>query len=155
MKRLLTAIALSLLLAGPVAANDSGYSGSFGSGGGDLMSQARQAIDMGSYAAAISLLKQVSRQDPDDADAYNLLGFSHRKLGQYDSAERFYHKALEIDPEHRGANEYLGELYLETNRPKMAEQRLEVLDDACTWGCKEYDQLHAAIERYRKDHGTS
>ena len=83
----------------------------------------------------------------------NYLGFSHRKLGNYEEAERYYLRALEIEPEHRGANEYIGELYLETDRPELAEERLQVLDDACFFGCEEYDELKEAIEAYKAAKG--
>jgi tetratricopeptide (TPR) repeat protein len=65
------------------------------------------------YVGAIPLLRKSVAADSRNADAYNLLGFSHRKLGQIDAALAHYGKALTLEPEHRGANEYLGELYLE------------------------------------------
>ena len=62
----------------------------------------------------------------------------------------FYTKALEIKPRHLGANEYLGELYLEQGELEKAEERLAVLDKACFFGCDEFDDLERAIEEYRK-----
>ncbi len=59
-----------------------------------------------------------------------------------------YQKALAIKPDHRGANEYIGELYLETGKPAKARERLKVLDSACFFGCEEYDELKAAIAAY-------
>jgi tetratricopeptide (TPR) repeat protein len=66
----------------------------------------------------------------------------------------YYQKALQIDPEHRGANEYLGELYLQMDRLDLALERLKVLDDDCFFGCKEFDELEDAIEDYRAKNPT-
>ncbi len=75
---------------------------------------------------------------------------SQRQLKQYDSALECYQKALQIDSRHRGANEYLGELYLQIGQLDKAEERLEVLDKECFFGCEEFDDLEAAIADYRK-----
>lgn len=119
--------------------------------GGD---EARQAIDEGNYDKAIGMLLEANSKQPGNADTLNLLGFSHRKLGRFDEALKYYTEALAIEPKHRGANEYLGELYLETNQLPKAEERLAVLDDACVFGCDEYNDLKAAIEAYRAKQGS-
>jgi tetratricopeptide (TPR) repeat protein len=111
---------------------------------------AQAAIEAKEYGKAIGLLKEIARSEPKNADVQNLLGFSHRKLQKYDLALKYYQQALAIQPDHRGANEYLGELYLETGQLDKAEERLRVLDKACFWGCKEYDDLKADIESYKK-----
>ncbi len=85
---------------------------------------------------------------PDSADVYNLLGYGNRELGRYERAGRCCEQALERDPGHRGANEYLGELYLQTDRPGLARERLQVPDDGCSFDCEEYDELEAAIRAY-------
>lgn len=118
--------------------------------GGDVLEQVRERIEAGEYRAALDQLEALEAERSDDADVYNLLGYSHRKLEQYERAERYYKRALSIDPEHRGANEYLGELYLQTGRPELARERLQVLDDACFFGCEEYDELEAAIREYER-----
>lgn len=105
------------------------------------------------YAAAIEELNAALQSDPNDADTLNYLGYAHRKLGNYTEAEEYYLRALQIEPEHRGANEYIGELYLETDRLELAEERLEVLDGACFFGCEEYDELKEAIEAYKASKG--
>ena len=110
-------------------------------------------ISQEDYAGAIEQLDLALLKEPENADVLNYLGFSHRKLGNYEEAERYYLRALEIEPEHRGANEYIGELYLETDRPELAEERLQVLDDACFFGCEEYDELKEAIEAYKAAKG--
>lgn len=110
-------------------------------------------IERRDYAGAIQSLESVVSDAPNNADALNLLGYSHRKSGDREKALDYYQRALAIEPKHKGANEYLGQLYLEMDEPAKAEQRLEVLDGACFFGCEEYDELKAAIQKYRKAKG--
>lgn len=109
---------------------------------------AEEAIKAGNYTRAIELLQKVVSDDSENADAWNNLGFSQRKLKRFDQALGAYRKALAIDPDHRGANEYLGELYLRTGKLAKAKERLEKLDDVCTFGCEEFDDLKQAIQAY-------
>ena len=95
-----------------------------------------------SYVKAQKLLVQSNKSYPKKADTLNYLGFTTRKLGDFDNGEKFYLQGLKIDPKHIGINEYLGELYVATNRHNLAVERLEVLKDC---NCKEYDQLKAVI----------
>ena len=117
------------------------------------LTEAVKLINKWDYAKAIPLLEKVVVAEPKNADAYNYLGYSHRKLGDRDKAFAFYSKALEIKPRHLGANEYLGELYLEMGELQKAEERLAVLDKACFFGCDEYSDLKEAIEAYKKQTG--
>ncbi|MCZ4282246.1 tetratricopeptide repeat protein [Kiloniella laminariae] len=103
------------------------------------------------YTEALPLLTKVTAEDPKNADAFNMLGYSLRKLGNKDDALSNYTKALEINPRHRGANAYLGELYLEMNQPNKALERLEILDESCFFGCDEYSELKTAIEKYKSN----
>lgn len=146
--RLAAALFLSIVLAGTAwaAGSDDSSSSSAPSGPYEKGVALVQEQD---YTGAIEQLGLALNQEPDDADTLNYLGYCHRKLGNYEEAERFYLRALEIEPEHRGANEYLGELYLETDRLELAEERLEVLDGACFFGCEEYDELKEAIAAYK------
>jgi len=73
---------------------------------------------------------------------------------RFDEALVNYQKALKIEPEHRGANEYLGELHLQMGRLDKALERLKVLDDDCFFGCEEFDELEEAIEIYRKENSS-
>ena len=117
------------------------------------MARAAALVDKGSYAEALPLLEKAVAAEPRNADTYNYLGFSHRKLGDTEAAFDFYRKALEIKPKHLGANEYLGELYLELGKLEKAEERFAVLDKACFFGCDEYSDLKNAIKAYKKQHG--
>ena len=95
-----------------------------------------------SYLKAQKLLVQSNKNFPNKPDTLNYLGFTTRKLGDFENGEKFYLQGLKIDPKHTGINEYLGELYVATNRHNLAVERLEVLKDC---NCKEYDQLKAVI----------
>lgn len=79
------------------------------------------------------------------ADVYNLLGFSLRKTGDYTRALTYYQKALDFDPDHKGALEYLGELYVETNQPPKAKEQRAKLAKLCPTGCEELEDLDKAM----------
>ena len=113
---------------------------------------AEKAVKAGNYNRAIELLQKVVAAKPGNADAWNYLGFSHRKLKKFGQAMTAYQKALAIDPQHRGANEYLGELYLQTGDLAKAKERLKKLDDVCFFGCEEFDDLKEAIKVYEASH---
>ena len=106
------------------------------------------AVKSAEYKKAIKLLNKAVAAEPEDADAWNYIGYSNRKLKQYDLALNAYQKALAINPKHRGANEYLGELYLQTDNLPKARERLKKLDSLCFFGCEEFDDLEAAIAAY-------
>ena len=95
-----------------------------------------------SYAKAQKLLIKSNEKKPGKADTLNYLGFTTRKLGDFENGEKYYLQGLAIDPKHIGINEYLGELYVATNRHNLAVERLGVLE-GCK--CEEYDQLKAVI----------
>ena len=95
-----------------------------------------------SYAKAQKLLIKSNEKKPGKADTLNYLGFTTRKLGDFENGEKYYLQGLAIDPKHKGINEYLGELYVATNRHNLAVERLGVLE-GCK--CEEYDQLKAVI----------
>tara|TARA_Y100001933_G_scaffold257020_1_gene302618 strand:- start:943 stop:1425 length:483 start_codon:yes stop_codon:yes gene_type:complete len=94
------------------------------------------------YERALKFLVMSNKNKPNKADTLNYLGFTTRKLGDFENGEKYYLQGLAIDPKHKGINEYLGELYVATNRHNLAVERLEVLKDC---GCEEYDQLKAVI----------
>ena len=107
-----------------------------------------KAVKAADYRTAIMLLNKVVVAKPKDADAWNYIGFSNRKLKRFDKALNDSQKALWIDPDHGGADEYLGQLYLQTDDLANASERLENLDSICIFGCEEYDDLKAAIAAY-------
>jgi len=116
----------------------------------EVYQNAYYEVKSGNFQVAIKYLKQAAKSSTNNADIYNLMGYSYRKLDLLEEAFFYFHKALKLDPRHQGANEYIGELYLQTNNLKKAEEHLEVLDDVCLFGCDEYDDLKDAIEKYKK-----
>jgi len=110
----------------------------------------QELIEQQQFQQAIEKLDAALQDNPEDADLLNLMAYSHRKLEHFDIALDYYQKALQIKPKHRGANEYLGELYLSLGQLDKAEQRLAILDKACFFGCDEFDELKQAIEEYRR-----
>ena len=110
--------------------------------------KAEKAIKAQDYKGAITLLEQVVSKEPKNADAFNYLGYAHRKLGEKEKAQTYYETALDIDPNHLGANEYMGELYLEMDNLQGAESRMAVLDKACR-NCPEKRELRDQIEKYK------
>ena len=94
------------------------------------------------YEKAQKFLFKSNQSKPNQADTLNYLGFTTRKLGDFENGEKYYLQGLAIDPNHKGINEYLGELYVATKRHNLAVERLEVLKGC---NCEEYEQLKAVI----------
>ena len=115
----------------------------------DKLAAARAQIEAKSWRGAIEELKKVN--DTGSADWNNLMGYSLRKSGSANAAEseRYYNEALRIDPRHKAALEYSGELYLMKGDLPKAESRLAVLDKVCRLGCSEYTDLKKAIAAYK------
>jgi len=116
----------------------------------DKLTPARTLIEQKKWTAAVDELKKIN--DPASADWNNLMGYSLRKADAAANAveaEKYYNEALRIEPKHRGALEYSGELYLMTGNLPMAEARLAVLDKACFLPCEEYADLKRAVARYK------
>ena len=107
------------------------------------------------YQLAIDMLHDELDNDPDNPDIMSLLGFSYRKTQNYEDALTFYEWALKAEPEHRGANEYLGELYLETNQFDKAVEQLQILDNLCRTNCKEYSRLKQMIDSFQQSASNS
>jgi len=99
------------------------------------------------YEKALKLLIKSNKRKPNKPDTLNYLGFTTRKLGDYENGEKFYLEGLAIDPNHIGINEYLGELYVVTNRIDLAQERLKILENC---NCKEYDSLKQIIAGTKK-----
>ena len=99
------------------------------------------------YKKALKLLLVSNKEKPNNPDTLNYLGFTSRKLGDFEKGENYYLEGLSIEPNHVGINEYLGELYVVTSRIDLAKERLEVLNGC---NCKEYSQLKDVIEGTKK-----
>ena len=95
------------------------------------------------YEKALSYLIKSNEKKPNQPDTLNYLGFALRKLGEFKEAEKYYLQGLNIKPDHNGINEYLGELYIQTDRLDIAKGRLEVLKNC---KCEEYEELKELIE---------
>ena len=95
------------------------------------------------YKKAQKFLIKSNKEKPNKADTLNYLGFTTRKLGDFEGGEKFYLQGLAIEPNHNGINEYLGELYVQTNRIDKAKERLEILKNC---KCKEYEELELIIK---------
>ena len=96
------------------------------------------------YAQAFSKLEKAYKSDKKNPDILNYMGFTTRKVGNFDQAEKFYLEGLKIKPNHNGINEYLGELYVNTGRIELAKERLAVLKNC---NCEEYSELKEIIEK--------
>ena len=109
------------------------------------LAKAQASINGEQYKIAIRTLNEIVKTNPRNADAYNLLGFSYRKSKDFKRAERNYARALRINPDHKGALEYMGELFLETDRRAKAEELLARLEKLCPNGCEELEDLRGAF----------
>jgi tetratricopeptide (TPR) repeat protein len=113
------------------------------------------AINAQQWPTAIASMQKVVTREPRNADAFNYLGFSYRKSGDYPKAFAAYDQALKLQPMHKGALEYLGEAYLELKQPARAQEMLARLKTACTAGgaplsnCEEYGDLQTALTHYK------
>lgn len=110
--------------------------------------QARQRIAAEEYLAAETLLRAANERTPEDPDVHSLLGFCARKQGRLDESYAHYQRALRLDPNHLGASEYLGELYLQRGEPDLARAQLAELDRLCPQGCDEQAELAEAIAAF-------
>jgi tetratricopeptide (TPR) repeat protein len=156
MKTIITRILItSALFFGMGNAFADGGSSSGPAAAPDKLATVREQIAAKNWPGAIEELKRLN--DTGSADWNNLMGYSLRKGATPDfaGAEKFYNEALRIDPTHRGALEYSGELYLQTGDLPKAEQRLAALDKACFFGCEEYSDLKKAIAQYKGGSSTS
>ena len=161
MKKIILTLSISFLITTNVFAAGSSSSGSSGNDGGSsatktnyekavlLVKSAKKYEKKGKsekakkvYAKAQKLLIKSNEKKPGKADTLNYLGFTTRKLGDFENGEKYYLQGLAVDPKHKGINEYLGELYVATKRHNLAIERLEVLKGC---NCEEYNQLKAVI----------
>jgi Flp pilus assembly protein TadD len=108
------------------------------------LTSARAKLKAKDYVAALAELRSLA-EDVQHADVYNLLGFALRKTGDFKTSLTYYSKAIEMQPGHKAAREYLGELYVETGNMEKAREQLAELAKLCPGGCEERDDLQKAI----------
>jgi Flp pilus assembly protein TadD len=153
----LSALALAILLglSGPAVAMGSGSGGDTGAArtpakpADPNYAAGKSAIDAGNWQGAIDALTRAVAADASNPDAFNYLGYANRKLGKFPDAFTHYQKALALNPEHKGAHEYIGEAYLETGNLAKAEEHLKALDKICLFSCKEYTELKARVAEFK------
>ena len=152
MKKILLIIIFSINIIGSSygAASSSDSGSSNYDKGASLVKKAKKLEKKGKiekankrYEKAFEYLIKSNKETPNQPDTLNYLGYASRKLGNFEVAEKYYLEGLKIKPDHKGINEYLGELYIKTNRIDLAKQRLEVLKDC---SCEEYDELKELID---------
>jgi Flp pilus assembly protein TadD len=110
----------------------------------------KAALDARDWETAIRLLSSAALRDTRNADIQNYLGYAHRKAGRLQPAFTHYERALQLNPRHRGAHEYIGEAYLLANDLENAEKHLSALEKICLIACEEYEDLKKAIAEYRR-----
>jgi Flp pilus assembly protein TadD len=111
--------------------------------------EGKQAIDHQDWNAAVKALNRAARYDARNPDIYNYLGYAYRKLNVRNLSFDNYNKALSLDPDHRGANEYIGIAYLKNGDLPTAEKHLARLNSICGTDCEEYKDLNQAITAYK------
>lgn len=109
------------------------------------LTSVKAKIEAKNYTGALEELRGLA-EDTQQADVYNLLGFTLRKTGDTKTALTYYTKALELQPTHKAAREYLGELYVETGDVGKAREQLAELGKLCPQGCEELEDLQKAID---------
>ena len=107
--------------------------------------EAKALVDSGNFVAALPILIGLTTADAQNADAWNLLGYTQRNLGHMDESAAAYLTVLTINPDHLGALEYQGELFLQTGKPDLARANLDRLKSLCG-GCEEAEDLASAIQ---------
>lgn len=117
---------------------------------GSDLGAAKSQIEKKDWSTAISTLEKFVKANPNNADGYNLLGFSLRNAKRYPEAIFNYKEALRIDPQHRGAHEYLGVAYVQNKELPKAKELLVSLEKICGQQCEEYQDLKKAIAKAEK-----
>ncbi|MDD9990297.1 MAG: tetratricopeptide repeat protein [Rhodospirillales bacterium] len=109
----------------------------------------KQAIEAGDWERAASFFERAAQSNAQNADVFNLLAYSYRHLDRLDEAFENYGRALDLDPKHLGAHEYIGEAYLLVGDLAKAEGHLATLQDICA-SCEETEELAEAIAQFRE-----
>jgi len=109
----------------------------------------KQAMEKKNWPEAAKRFEAALKRNPDSADLQNYLGYTHRNLKQFDLAFKYYKRAIELDPRHRGAHEYIGEAYLMVNDLPNAEKHLAALRGICLLPCEELEDLEREVAAYK------
>ena len=133
------------VLAAPVFAAGTDDGTSAASGTADSYADAKVLVEAGNFEAALPALLTITAEDPQNADGWNLLGFTHRKLGNTDDSAQAYQVALTINPNHLGALEYQGELFITLGQMDLARANLAKLQGLCGT-CEESEDLDNALK---------
>ena len=148
-------IAVTLMLAGLGAVLPASDALAAGSSSGSSsqtdqrdLERGKQAVEAQDWERAASHLERAAKSDPRNADVFNLLAYSYRHLDRIDDAFAYYGRALDLDPRHLGAHEYIGEAYLIVGDLAKAEEHLATLTEICA-SCEETEELAEAIESYK------
>jgi tetratricopeptide (TPR) repeat protein len=148
MKKLICALMLALSL--PVAmANMTQSKPAANKEDADFVA-GKKAIERKDWKSAVDALSRALTRMPESADIHNYLGYAYRHLGDLTLSFTHYKEALRIDPNHRGAHEYIGEAYLKTGQPDKAVEHLARLEQICGKNCEEYQDLAKSIGAYQK-----
>jgi tetratricopeptide (TPR) repeat protein len=152
-------LTLAAALAGPAwAAGGGGGGGSGSAPAGQKSSEvvkAEKLIKEKKWDEAVQVLTKAAERDGSNADIYNWLGYSERNRGNTDAAFAHYARALQLDPKHRGAHEYVGEAYLQVGNVEKAKEHLATLGKLCRSRCEEYKDLKEEIQEYEEKQASA
>ena len=151
---MLLSLALALCAATPITHADPVETNPGAAAGDTDYAAGKQAMEKKNWPEAAKRFELAARRDPDNADLQNYLGYSYRNLKQFDLAFKYYKRAIELNPRHRGAHEYIGEAYLMTGDLANAEKHLAALRQICLLPCEELGDLEKAVASYRAKAGT-
>ncbi|MDR6290243.1 MULTISPECIES: tetratricopeptide repeat protein [Inquilinus] len=142
---LITLAVLSSLSLAPALYSNAAYAVDDDTSTGSVdLTSVRAKIEAKNYKAALEELRGLA-EDTQEADIYNLMGYTLRKTGDFDTSLTYYNKALSLQPDYKPAREYLGELYVETGHMDKAHEQLAALEKLCPSGCEEREDLEKAI----------
>jgi len=117
--------------------------------------KAEKLIRAEKWDEAVPVLESAAQSEPSNADVFNWLGYVERHRGNMDASFAHYEKALQLDPKHRGAHEYVGEAYLMVGNLEKAREHLATLQKLCGTRCEEYKDLKKDIEEYAAEHAST
>lgn len=148
MKKIICAMMLTLVV--PVATANMNESKTAANKENADFVAGKKAIERKDWKVAVDALSKALIRSPESADIHNYLGYAHRHLDDLTQSFAHYNEALRIDPNHRGANEYIGQAYLKASQPEKAAEHLARLEKICGKRCEEYQDLARSINAYHQ-----